>query len=362
MFKIFTPVIILILVTLSLLLLEERKTFDVSTLVQIDPIPHTQQLVKEKHYVEAEEYLSFFMAHEYVKNNPKALELLKIIQAKRSSYAYKTEKFMEGIIEGGSDEDIGRASAIASDFLVIGDIRDLSIEGANYVNDKEVDNLIVALSSLGLLATATTVYTVGATAPIKTSISLLKYGKRVNKIPTWMSQEIIKSVKLAKESKSIDNIKKLFQPIQTLYNKVGVNQTLNMIKNTKNFQQLKALSNFGTRFGKNSQVLLFTSNNKALKYLDKMPNVSNKNFIYASTYGEQGLRGIQKLGQNKFMKRIGFTSNLAKTTYKGNLNSLFNALLKNIPNYLLFGTVFLGLFYFISKFFRVYKKLFGRVF
>ena len=181
MFKIFTPILILILVSSSLLLLEERKTFDVSTLVHIDPIPHTQKLIEAEKYVEAEEYLSYFMEQKYVKENPKSTEILQEIQKKRDSYSYKAEKVLEGIVKGGSDEDIGRASAIASDFLVIGDIRDLSIEGANYANDQKVDKLIVGLSSLGLLATASTVYTMGATAPIKSSISLLKYGKRVKK-------------------------------------------------------------------------------------------------------------------------------------------------------------------------------------
>ena len=357
MLKIFTPIIILLLVTSSLLILEERKTFDVSTLVHIDPIPHTQQLIKEEKYVEAEEYLNFFMEQEYVKSNPEATQLLKTIQEKRSSYAYKADKLFEGIVQGGSDEDIGRASAIASDFLVIGDIRDLSIEGVHYANDKKVDKLIVALSSLGLLATATTVYTMGATAPIKTSISLLKYGKRVNKIPSWFQTELIKYTKIAKETKSLKQINTLLEPVHKLYNKVGLNQTLHMLKISKNSNELKALANFGSRFGKKSQVLLQTTNNKALQYSTAMPKINNKNFIFASTYGERGLKGLKKMGESKFMKRVGFNSNLVKTTYKGNLNSLFNALLKNIPNVALFGMVFLGLGYFILKFLRIIRRL-----
>ena len=356
MFKIFTPILILILVSSSLLLLEERKTFDVSTLVHIDPIPHTQKLIEAEKYVEAEEYLSYFMEQKYVKENPKSTEILQEIQKKRDSYSYKAEKVLEGILKGGSDEDIGRASAIASDFLVIGDIRDLSIEGANYANDQKVDKLIVGLSSLGLLATASTVYTMGATAPIKSSISLLKYGKRVKKIPTWFQTELLKYVKIAKDTKSLKQINELLAPVHSLYNKVGVNQTLNMLKMSRNANELKALANFGSRFGKKSRVLLQTTNNKALAYANKMPNVNPQSFIVASTYGERGLKGLSKLGENKFLKKVKFNSNLAKTAYKGNFNSLFNALLKNIPNYALFGMVFFGLGYFILKFFGVVRR------
>ncbi|CAA6821756.1 MAG: Unknown protein [uncultured Sulfurovum sp.] len=357
MFRFFTPLIILLLVTASLLILKERKTFDTSALRQIDPIPHTKKLINEKKYVEAEEYLSYFVNYDYVKNNPETVELLKLIHEKRNSFTYKKDKFLEGIIQGSSDEDIGRASAIASDFLVVGDVRDLIIEGIHYNNDEKVDTVIVSLSSLGLLATASTLYSLGATAPIKGTISVLKYAKRVNKLPLWLQEKLIKKIELAKKTKSLKEIEKLLQPIEKMYQKVGLNQTLHLLSKSRNLQELKVLNTLSTRFGKKSQTLLNTTNNSALKYLQKMPNVSTKNFLYASTYGEKGLQGINKLGTNKFMKRVGFASNLSKTTYKGNLDSLFNALLKKIPNSLLYAISFLGLFYFISKFFTFKKKL-----
>ena len=358
MFKLLASLIILLLVIASLLILEERKTFDVSTLVQIDPLPHTKELIKQKKYVEAEEYLNYFIKYDYVKKNPESSQLLQSIQTIRNSFSYKKDKFLQGIVEGHSDEDIGRASAIASDFLLIGDIRDLSIEGMHYANDEEVDRLMVSLSSLGLLATATTLYSAGATAPIKGSISLLKSAKRANKIPSWLQKNLMQQIKIAKESKSLAKLQTLLTPLEKIYNKVGVNQALNLLSKSRNLKELSSFSKFTTRFGTNSQVLLKSTNGSALKYMQKMPNVSKKNFLYASTYGEKGLKGMHKLGASKFMSRVGFTSHLAKTTYKGNLNSLFNALLKKIPNKLLYAISFLGLFYFVWKFFTFARKLF----
>ena len=358
MLKIFTPIFMLILLSSSLLILEERKTFDTRTLVHIDPIPHTKALIKKEKFAEAEEYLSYFIAYDYVSKNPESKELLQIIQLKRNSYEYKAKKFLEGITKGGSDEDIGKASAIASDFLVIGDIRDLSIEGKHYLNNEKVDNFIVSLSSLGLIATASTLYTLGATTPIKTSISVLKYGKRANKIPSWLNQKLITEAKISNETKSLDNITNLLQPIYKLYEKVGLNQTLNLLKNTKNFKELKGIMKFTSRFGKKSHILLQSTKGKAVQYAKSMPHIKNKNILYASTYGEKGLKGLKKMGENTFMKRVGFIANLTKTTYKGNLNSFFNYLLKNIPNSLLYIISFFGLFYFIQKIYLIIKKFF----
>ena len=89
LFKIITPIFVIILVTLSLLLLEERRVFDIRTLAHIDPIPKTIQLIDDKKYAEAHEYLSYFMEYSYVNQNPKAVTLLEDIEKIRTSYEYK---------------------------------------------------------------------------------------------------------------------------------------------------------------------------------------------------------------------------------------------------------------------------------
>jgi hypothetical protein len=350
LFKLLTPIIVILAVTLSLLLLEERRVFDIRTLTHIDPVPKTEQLIKKKKYADAHEYLSYYMEYDYVKQNPKAVKLLGDIEKKRASYAYKKDKFFEGITEGKSDENIGKISAIVSDFLVIGDIRDLAIAGTNYSNGKEVDKTIVALSSLGLIATASTIYSLGATAPAKSSISVLKFGKRAGKIPPWLNKQIIKQAKISTETKSIKNVQNLLEPIQKLYEKVGLSQTLNLVKKTNNLSELKSMVKLANRFGKKSNILLQSTGAKSLKLIKEMPNVKNTNILYASTYGPRGITALKKMGQSKFITRMKFTSNLAKTGYKGNLNSLFTKLLNTIPTKVLFGIAFLGLFYFVFKF------------
>jgi len=360
MFKIFTPFLILLLVIGSLFALKEKQAFELSPLMQIDPTPHVKKLIHQKKYVEADEYLNYFMEYDYVKNNPESSQLMQQIKTKRNSFEYKKEKFIQGIVQGHSDENIGQASAIASDFLVIGDIRDLIIEGVHYTNDEKVDKLIFSLSTLGILATASTFYTAGASAPIKGSISLLKYGKRLNKIPTWLQKKLIHQIELAQKTKSLKEIQKLLLPIQELYKKVGLNQTLTLLSRSRNLKELNHLNKFTSRFGRKSQVLLQVTNNTALKEIKKMPNVPTKTFLYASTYGEKGLKTLNRLGATKFMKKVRRGANLTKTIYKGNLAPLFTKLLKNIPNTLLYAISFFGLFYFGRKFFNFKRKIFSK--
>jgi len=357
LFKPFFYIFLLILISLSSLILQERKVFDIRTLVQIDPLPHTKELIAQKKYAEAEEYLGYFINYPYVSKNPESQKLFKEIEVKRNSYEYQSEKVLEGIIDGKSDENIGKASALVSDFLIIGDIRDLSIEGVNFYNDKDVDSVVVALSSLGIVATITTIYTLGATTSIKTSISVLKYAKRAKKLPKWLGDTLIKQAKIAKKTYSLKHIENILEPIYKLYDKIGLNQTLELLKNTKSLKELKSLSHFSSKFGKKSPVLLQITNNRALQYNKELSKISPKNILYASTYGEDGIKAISKVGEGKFMVRMGQKANLFKTAYKGNLNPIFNYLLKHIPSWLLFGVLFFGLFYFMRDFFVVGKRL-----
>ncbi len=349
---------VLLIVALALLLLQERQTFDTRSLVHIDPTPHTQELIDAKKYVDADEYLRYFMQYDYVKNNPLAQKQMAYIQKIRSSNEYQTDKIIEGVLEGKSDEMMGQFSAILSDFLVIGDIRDLAIQGKHYLSNEKVDNIIVALSGIGLVASASTIYSFGATTPVKGTISFLKYGKRLNKLPPWLNKALLRESKIVQETKSLDSINKLFTPITKLYEKVGFKATLDLLQQSKNLDHLKRILKFSTRFGKETPTLLRITNNQAIHYAKTMPNIDKKTFLYASTYGEKGIKGLEKLGKTKFLTRSKNIANLSKTTYKGNLDTLFNYLLKTIPNAVLFGIIFLGAFYFVRKALLI-KKVFS---
>jgi hypothetical protein len=357
LYKILTSIVVALLVTFSIITLQDRAIFDTRDLVRIDPVPKTLELVEESRYSEAYNYLSFFMNFDYVQENEKAVELYRSIEEKRDSFEYNAKKVIEGVIKGDSDENIGKLSAIASDFLVIGDIRDLVIEGKHYMEDKDVDSFVVALSTLGLLATASNIYTLGSTSHIKSSISVLKYGQKIKKIPHWLVRMIIKGAKVAKETKSLKHIKNILEPIYKLYDKVGIKQTLNLIKKTKNLDELQSVVKISKRFGKSSGELIKVTGKRSIKYINSMPNVKKETILLASTYGEKGIVALKKLGQSKFLRRVKFTSRFTKIVYKH--------LPDMLPTWLLILITISGFSYFIYQFYNLRKifktPIFNRV-
>ena len=171
----------------------KQTEMDVRALSRIDPVPHARELVEKERFAEAALYLGYFMEFDYVKDDTQADELDKQIKEKRNSFRYNLKKIGEGLISGKSDEAIGTTTAMVSDFLIIGDIRDLSIEGLKYVKGEEFDKDLLILSGISVTATgaqvvsgAGTAATGGAGAPAaaastttKASVAMLKVAKKI---------------------------------------------------------------------------------------------------------------------------------------------------------------------------------------
>ncbi len=156
------------------------------------------------------------MGFDYMQENKEAHDLIKEIATVRSSLNYSSQKIAQGITTGTSDELLGQISAIGSDFFLIGDIRDLALEGTHYFNDEEVDAVIISLSTIGLVASASTLFTLGSSAVAKSAVSVLKLAHKSKRIPAWLNTYLIKHSKTIRKTKSLTSISPLFGTIKKL--------------------------------------------------------------------------------------------------------------------------------------------------
>ncbi len=266
-------------------------------LERINPVPKTKELIQTQKLSEAEEYLTFFMRFDYMKNNEEAKRLLQTIHEKRASLAYKTNTIIKGIWTGKSDETAGMISAGVSDFFLFGDLRDLTIEGYHHLKGEEVDKVLVALSSIGVVASGATLASAGAASPVKGSISFLKYAKKSASLPTWLGKYLIKISK----SNNLKTIKPLFHNISSLIKGAGVGGGLKLLDNTKSLDSLKDAVGFAKAYGKNSASLVTIVGKDVIKY---QKSLNKKAFLHAATYGKAGVKRLGKLGEKRFLKSL----------------------------------------------------------
>ncbi len=256
---------------------------------RIDPIPETRRLIENDKYAEANDYLSYFMDFDYVKDRIEAKELYKNIQDTRSDWLYRLKELNKGFFLGKSDEPEGEAAAVVSDFLVIGDLRDLKDEGQKYLQGQDVDKVTTTLAGIGVGASAVVILN-----SAKPAVSFLKMTSKTGKMPDWLGKFIIKTAKDQDRSKSLGELKGFLDELRGLYQTAGARSTLELLSKSKSLEDFRKLSKFGKEFGGKTSTLLKVGGDDAISLYQRNNRYSKSDFLEASSFGQNGIRSIEK--------------------------------------------------------------------
>ena len=342
--------LILLLSLLAAGVLWQQEQLAALALVRIDPVPETRTLVAEERYAAAADYLGFFMDYDYVQQDPAAQTLYSQIGAVRADPAYQADKFAEGLIQGTSDEVIGQAVGVASDFFVIGDLRDLLHQGSQWVKDEEVDEVITALAAIGLAASAaqaasavTTFGTAGAAAPsvaaatvVKGGVSLLKLARKANKLPPRLVQVSREAADQIRRGKTLDGVQDLFVDLYSLGRHKG---SIALLGTTTDAPSLKRLARVTDTFGDQTVTIYRLGGDAFLATAQQAAKLGAATIKLAATYGQEGLRLLDRIGTLKFVK---YAARGGKLLYKGDVLRLLACLLAELPPWVLYLLVAAG--------------------
>ncbi|UJS24396.1 hypothetical protein [Thiothrix winogradskyi] len=363
MFKLPFKLALLMLAVVSAGILWQQTQLLVLALTRIDPLPDARAMLAEERYAEAADYLSFFMNYEYVSQNSEAQSLYQEISSKRESWSYQLDKLGEGLLSGTSDETIGKVAGVATDFFVIGDIRDLAEQGVNLAQGEEVDEILVALATLGVVAStaqvasgAGTVATGGVAAPsvvgstvVKSGLIALKTAKKLGKLPPWLGKTIVKTAKTAKQSKSLEELTGFIGDVNSLANTRG---GFKLIGNAENAADLRRMAKFADAFGSHSATIYHIGGSVAVDVAQRSDKLGNETIKLATTFGQGGLKLLDDVGALKFTK---FASRGTKIAYKGDFFDLLVKLLLMVPTWLLYFFVIFGAVVWIPR--RMFSAL-----
>lgn len=114
------------------------------------------------------------------------------------------EDAWQGFLSGHADSEPALAGALAADLTGYGDIRDLYNEAGKYVSGAEIDTTTVALAAVGLTLTVVTVFSLGATAPEKAGVSVVKVVNRMRRLSKPLRRQVFT---LAREAVDADALK-----------------------------------------------------------------------------------------------------------------------------------------------------------
>jgi hypothetical protein len=93
-------------------------------------------------------------------------------------------------VNGDFETEAGFACVVAVDLTSVGDVRDLLVQGGNYVTGQPVDHFALGVSAVGLTLSAATVGTGGGMLPVRAGASFVKAVKKAGKLPPRLTAEI----------------------------------------------------------------------------------------------------------------------------------------------------------------------------
>ncbi len=111
-------------------------------------------------------------------------ELIEQTQENVIEYSVRyTSDFIEGAVYGQVSSGPSLFGAMAADFFLVGDLRDVSIQGANLVTGKEYDSVTLGMSLIGLASAAPRLTPATPVASsVQAGASLIKTANKVRKL------------------------------------------------------------------------------------------------------------------------------------------------------------------------------------
>ena len=141
--------------------------------------------------------LSFLdLAREWnVPIDPTLVEKVERANAKLAVAARSFGNFARGLVTGEADDVSGFAGTAVGDLFVLGDIRDAVREGARLASGDDADEVVLALAGAGLAVTAGTYAMLGAAAPARVGLTLVKAARKTGRLGGAMAAWINRSLR-----------------------------------------------------------------------------------------------------------------------------------------------------------------------
>ena len=119
----------------------------------VDPIHSAENLAAEERWAEVKILSEFIVAHPGVGDDNKAADLARRADNQLNSFHGQVQSFAHGAITGEPTDLVSMLGSLSLDLFVIGDIRDLAVQGWKEATDGSGDTVILALSAIGLTTT-----------------------------------------------------------------------------------------------------------------------------------------------------------------------------------------------------------------
>lgn len=141
-----------VVVILTVYELRDRY-FAASLVLTIDPIERAEQLAQQSRWAETEWLAEFTRDHSALGDAEQARRLLLEAKSHLGGARERAARFVSGAVTGEPADMFSLMGSLSLDLFVIGDIRDIAVQGWKQIHYGSGDEIVLALSATGLATT-----------------------------------------------------------------------------------------------------------------------------------------------------------------------------------------------------------------
>lgn len=235
----------------------------------------------------------------------------------QSSYLRRARDLGMGALSGRGTSIESLVGAVTADFLVVGDVRDLLIQGGRYVLDGETDKVILVLSGVGL---ATTLAPEVEWVPV-----VLKAAKKAGALTKALGESI---VTMAKAGKS-ERLASLMRDVRKLAERASPGGAARLLRHAQTPEDVARIARFVETERAGAFALHVTGKEGAemLKGASRVEHAglaaaeAERAVVLAARKGAPGVAWL-RTGAYRAMLRPHWLVGAAKAFYKGNAEQL----------------------------------------
>ena len=230
--------------------------------------------------------------------------------AEQGSYLRKVKDVGLGALSGRGSSIESLVGAVAADFFVVGDVRDLVIQGGRYVLDGETDQVVLILSGVGI---ATTIAPEVDWVP-----SVLKAAKKTGAMSKAMGEWIIAMAKAGKSEK----LTAMMKDVKRIALHASPGGAARLLRFADKPEDVAKLARFVEAEKAGAFALHITGKEGAelVKSADAAAG-AEKALVMASHKGPAGVAWL-RTGAYRALARPHWLSGIGKALWKGNASAL----------------------------------------
>ena len=203
--------------------------------VQELPLERAAGLLQEKRWSEARLLARFVHDHPDAGDPAEALHVARRAGAGARAEGGTVERFLRGAATGEPEDLAGLLGSLSLDLFVVGDVRDLAVQGWKEWHGGDGDKLILALSAAGL---ATTLAPAVDWAP-----AVMKGFRRTGALTPGFTKAVSRTADDALKSRRFGALAEVAADFGKATKKLGLGPMKGVMKSVENEKSLKRIAN-----------------------------------------------------------------------------------------------------------------------